>query len=157
MFIAKEIHSITLEMKLLLVVRSEVTCLSCKSKSSFCHLYSWIKSFKFLGAVIKSESNLDTFKAICRVCLKVVLFLIVGYLRDSVKLVNWSRQVVKATLTVNYMTNIKFCLWHATKDSKRKWFSASIPQLHNTLLFTSTYGWLGILTGMSLLILHMMC
>ena len=29
-----------------------------------------------------------------------------------------------------------------------------MPQLHNTLLFNSKYGWLGILTGMSLLILQ---
>ena len=47
--------------------------------------------------------------------------------------------------------------WRAAKDSKGKWLSASIPQLHNTLLFTNTYGWLGILIGISLLMLHIMC
>ena len=35
--------------------------------------------------------------------------------------------------------------------------SASIPQLHKTLLFSKTYGWLDILTGMSLLMLHIIC
>ena len=65
--------------------------------------------------------------------------------------------MTNAAFTVKYMANFKFASWHAAKDSKRKWFSASIPQVHNTLLFTSTYGWLGILAGMSLLMLHIIC
>ena len=32
-----------------------------------------------------------------------------------------------------------------------------MQQLHHTLLSTNTYGWLGILIGMSLLMLHIMC
>ena len=50
-----------------------------------------MKSFKFFGAVSRSESNLDTFRNIGRVHSKVVLFFIIGNSRDSVKLVNWSR------------------------------------------------------------------
>ena len=37
-----------------------------------------MKSFKSLDAVSKVESNLEIFKDIGRVCLKVVLFLIIG-------------------------------------------------------------------------------
>ena len=43
------------------------------------------------------------------------------------------------------------------KISEENDFPASIPQLHKTLLFTNTFGWLGILTGMSLLMLHIIC
>ena len=39
----------------------------------------------------------------------------------------------------------------------KKWFSASMPKLHNTLLFTGTCGWLGVLNGISLLMVHIMC
>ena len=49
------------------------------------------KSVRFLGAVSSSESNLDIFKDIGKVCLKVVLFFSIGNSRDSVNLVNWSR------------------------------------------------------------------
>ena len=48
---------------------------------------------------------------------------------------------------VKYITNFVLPAWHAAKDSNRKFFSASIPQLQSTLLFTNTYGWLGILMG----------
>ena len=64
---------------------------------------------------------------------------------------------MKAVLTVKYTVNFEFVFSHAAKDLRRKWFSTSIPQLHRTLLFTKTYGWLGILTGMSLLMLHVIC
>ena len=64
---------------------------------------------------------------------------------------------MKAVLTIKYIVNFEFAFSHAAKDSRRKGFSASIPQLYKTLLFTKTYGWLGILTGMSLLMLHMIC
>ena len=43
------------------------------------------------------------------------------------------------------------------KYSNKKLFSASIQQLQSTLLFTNTYGWLGISIGMSLLILQIKC
>ena len=47
-----------------------------------------MKSFKLLDAVIKVESNLETFKVMGKVCLKVVLFFIIGNSRDSVKFGN---------------------------------------------------------------------
>ena len=55
------------------------------------------------------------------------------------------------------MVNFKFAFTHTPNDLRRKWFSASIPQLHKTFLCTKTYGWLGILTGMSLLMLQIIC
>ena len=47
-----------------------------------------MKSFKSLDAVSRVESNLETFKDIGRVYLKVVLFFIIGNSRDSVRLKN---------------------------------------------------------------------
>ena len=64
---------------------------------------------------------------------------------------------MKAVLTVKYIVNFEFLFSHAAKDLRRKLFSASISQLHKTLLFTNTYGWLSILTGMSFLMLHIIC
>ena len=43
------------------------------------------------------------------------------------------------------------------KDYSKKLFSASIPQLQSMLLFTNTYGWLGILIGRLLLMVQMIC
>ena len=45
---------------------------------------------KVLGTVSDSESNLDVFKDIGNVCLKVVLFFRIGTLRVSVTLSIWS-------------------------------------------------------------------
>ena len=39
---------------------------------------------------------------------------------------------------------------HATIDSNRKLFSASIIQLQSIVLFNNTYGWLGISRGILL-------
>ena len=47
-----------------------------------------MKSFKSLDVVSKVESSLETFKDIDRVCSKVVLFFIIGNLRNSVELGN---------------------------------------------------------------------
>ena len=47
-----------------------------------------MKSFKLFDAVSKVEANLETFKDIGKVCLKVVLFFIIGNSRDSVKFGN---------------------------------------------------------------------
>ena len=47
-----------------------------------------MKSFKSLDAVSKVESNLETFKDIGKVCLKVVLLFIIGNSSDSVRLEN---------------------------------------------------------------------
>ena len=38
------------------------------------------------------------------------------------------------------MTNLEITSLHAVKESKRKLFLASIPQLHNTHLFTKYKG-----------------
>ena len=98
-----------LEKKFLFVVRSVVvSCLSFKSKIYFLLMYQWIKSFRFLDAVSSSESDLDTFRDIGQVCSNVVLFLIIGIIRDSVILVNCSRYLTKAAFTVKYMTNFEF-------------------------------------------------
>ena len=43
------------------------------------------------------------------------------------------------------------------KDSSQKLFSASILQLQGMLLFTKTYGWLGISIGISLLMVQIIC
>ena len=43
-----------------------------------------MKSFKSLDALSKVDSNLETFMDICKVCLKVVLFFIIGNSRDPV-------------------------------------------------------------------------
>ena len=134
-----------------------LSCLSFKSKISFLGVCWWIKSFKLLDDVSILESNLDTFKDIGKVCLKVVLLFIIVNSIDSVRLGNWSKWLINDVFTVKYITNSEFTSWHAATDPKRKWFSASMPQLHYTLLFTNTYGWLGILMGISLLMLHMMC
>ena len=48
-------------------------------------------------------------------------------------------------------------LWYAAKDSNKKLFSASVLQLQSTLLFTNTYGWLGISIGISLLTVQIIC
>ena len=48
------------------------------------------KSFRFLVAVSSSESNLDMFRDISKICLNVILFLIIRILRDLVILVYWS-------------------------------------------------------------------
>ena len=50
-----------------------------------------IKNFFLPVVLTKSVSNLDTFSDIGRLCSKVVWVLIMGVLRDSVRLVNWSR------------------------------------------------------------------
>ena len=55
------------------------------------------------------------------------------------------------------MVNFEFVLSHAAKDLRRKGFSASISQLHKTLLLIKMYGWLGILTGVLLLMMHIIC
>ena len=47
--------------------------------------------------------------------------------------------------------------WHMAKDSSRKLFSASVPQLQSMLLFTKTYGWLGISISILLLMVQIMC
>ena len=60
-------------------------------------------------------------------------------------------------MTVKYIVNLESALSHGANDSRRKWLSAPIPQLHKSLLFIKTYGWLEILTGVSLLMLHIMC
>ena len=58
---------------------------------------------------------------------------------------------------MKYIINLDFASWHAANDSKRKRFSASISQLHNTLQFNKTLGKHGILTGISLFTLHSLC
>ena len=74
-----------LEKTFLLVGKSvtmDISCLLLKSMISFLWLYWWIKSFRFLGDVSRYESDLDIFKDIGRVCLKVVLFFIFGSLAE---------------------------------------------------------------------------
>ena len=124
---------------------SELSCPSVKSKIYFLQLYWWIKFFNVFGAsVVLSQM---CFGDIGKVCFKVVLFFRMEPLIVSVTLSIWYRSLTKAIFTMKYITNFEFVSWHAAKDSKRKLFFASMLQLHNTLLFTSTYGWLGILTG----------
>ena len=62
---------------------SAISCLSSKSKISFLPLYWWIKSFSVLGAVSSSESNLDMFRDIGKVCSKVFMFIRIGNSRVS--------------------------------------------------------------------------
>ena len=82
-----------------------------------------------------------------KVCLKVVLFFIIRDSRDSGRLENGSKYLMKAVFTVKYITNFEFTPWHVASDSKRKWFSASRPQLHNTLLFYQNIWMTGCLNG----------
>ena len=76
------------EKKFLLVIKSVLSCLSFKSKISFLGVYWWIKSFKFLDVVGRFESNLDIFNHIDSIFPEVVLFLIIGNSRVSVRLGN---------------------------------------------------------------------
>ena len=95
-----------LEKKSLLVVsKSIVACFSFKSKISLLWAYLWIKSFRWMGAVSKLESNLETFKDISKVCLDMVLFFLIGKSRDSVRLGKCSKELIKVELTVKYMVN----------------------------------------------------
>ena len=78
------------EKKFLLVLNVE-SCLSCKSKISFPLVYQFIKSFKYIDTCNGDLSNLETLKVMGRVHSNVVLFLISGVCRESVRLGNISR------------------------------------------------------------------
>ena len=58
---------------------------------------------------------------------------------------------------VKYIISLVLGSRHVAKDSSKKLFSASIPQLQSMLLFTNMYGWLGILIRRSLLMVQILC
>ena len=72
-----------------------------------------MNSFRSPDAVSKVGSNLETFKDMDKVCSKVVLFLMIGNSRDSVKLGSLSKWLMKAVLIVKYIVNFEFVSWHA--------------------------------------------
>ena len=60
-------------------------------KISFCLVYLEMNSFRSVDAVSKVLSNLEMFQEMGRACLNVVLVLIIGNSRDSIKLGNISK------------------------------------------------------------------
>ena len=97
-----------------------------------------MKSFNLVSLYLRQLSKCGIFKFRGKGCLCLILSLIIG--RESVRLGIMSRQLVNAKLMVKYITNFVTLLSHVALDSNKWWLSASILQLHRTLLFTKTYG-----------------
>ena len=110
-------------------------CLSCKSKISFYAKTDEQILLVSLAPVVRQNLHSKDCSEIGKICLWVVLFSEIGNFRDSVRL---SRQLTKAVIIVKYITSSDPALWHAARDSKRKLFSTSIPQLQSRLLLTKT-------------------
>ena len=69
-------------------------------------------------------------------CSYLVLSLIMD--AETIRLGIMSRKLVNAKLIVKYIINFVTLLSHVAIDSSKWWLSASILQLHRTLLFTKT-------------------
>ena len=93
-----------------------------------------MKSFNFVSLCLGELSKCGILRFRGKGCSYLILSLIRG--NESVILGSMSRQLVNAKLMVKYITNFVILLSHEAIDSNRWWLSASILQLHRTLLLT---------------------